>query len=189
MSKKFTNVQQHYAVHEQETLAILEALQKWEDKLEGHHFHVITDHKALEFFQVQAQLSNWQRRWMDYMSRFDFDITYVKGEFNKVADCLSQYFKSDTGTDEHDFHNYVQADRKIDPEGEDLPMQCLQEIKERCVEIKTMRAMTTRVNWKLWETQETREEEALDMQQAAQDGTETMTACNNVEMTPHWGKS
>jgi len=172
MSKKFSNAQQHYAVHEQETLAILEALQKWEDKLVGHRFHVITDHKALEFFQAQAQLSNRQRRWMDYMSRFDFDITYVKGEYNKVADCLSRYFESDTSADEHDFHDYVQDDRKVDPEGEDLPMERLQEIKERRVEIRAMHAMTTRKNQKLREAQEIREEEAEEMQLATRDQSE-----------------
>jgi len=42
MSKKFTSAQQHYAVHEMETLTILEALQKWEDKLIGKRIHVIT---------------------------------------------------------------------------------------------------------------------------------------------------
>jgi hypothetical protein len=166
MFKKFTNAQQHYAVHEQETLAILEALQKWEDKLVGHRFHVIMDHKALEFFQAQAQLANRQRHWLEYMSRFDFDITYVKGEYNKVADCLSQYFESDTSADEHDFHNYVQADRRIDPNGEDLPIQRLQEIKERRVEISSMHAMTMCQNRKLQEAQELREEEAVEMQQA-----------------------
>jgi len=172
MSKKFTNAQQHYAVHEQETLAILEALQKWEDKLVGHPFHVITDHKALEFFKSQAQLSNRQRRWMDYMSRFDFDITYVKGEYNKVADCLSRYFESDTSADEHDFHDFVQADRRIDPEGEDLPRERHQEIKERRVEIRSMRAMTTRRDEKLREAQELREEEALELQKAAENQAE-----------------
>ena len=80
------------------------------------------------------------------MSRFDFDITYIKGEFNKVADCLSRYFESDTSADEHDFHDYVQADRRADPEGENLPMQRLQEIKERQVEIRAMQTMTTRAN-------------------------------------------
>ena len=77
-SKKFTYTQQHYAVHELETLAILEAFQKWEDKLIGRRLHVITDHKALEFFKTQAYLSSRQRRWMDYMSKFDFDITISK---------------------------------------------------------------------------------------------------------------
>ena len=95
MSKKFTTAQQNYAVHELETLAILEALIKWEDKLIGYKIHVITDHKALEFFKTQSTLTARQRRWMDYMSKFDFDITYVKGELNKVADCLSRYYESD----------------------------------------------------------------------------------------------
>jgi len=43
----------HYQVYEQETLTILEALLKWEDKLLGYHIHVVMDHKALEFFQMQ----------------------------------------------------------------------------------------------------------------------------------------
>ncbi len=165
MSKKFTYAQQHYSVHELETLAILEALQKWEDKLIGRRLHVITDHKALEFFKTQAHLSSRQRRWMDYMSKFDFDITYIKGEYNKVADCLSRYYESDTSADVHEFHDYVQADRRIDPDGEDLPMERLQEVKERVVEIRAMHAMETRRSLRLRETQERREEEADAMRQ------------------------
>jgi len=122
MSKKFTSAQQHYAVHELETLAILEALIKWEDKLLRRKIHIITDHKALEFFKTQSQLSNRQFRWIDYMSHFDFDITYVKGEYNKVADCLSRYYESNTAADVHAYHDYVQADLKVDPIGEDLPL-------------------------------------------------------------------
>jgi hypothetical protein len=90
-----------------ETLAILEALLKWEDKLIGYRIHVITDHKALEFFKTQSNLTSRQRRWNDYLSRFDFDITYIKGELNKVADCLSWYYKSDTKADAHEPHEYV----------------------------------------------------------------------------------
>jgi len=112
MSKKFMTAQHHYAVHELETLVILEALIKWEDKLIGRWVHIVTDHKALEFFKNQSQLSNRQFRWMDYMSRFDFGITYVKGELNKIADCLSHYYKSDTSADIHEFHEYVQANRR-----------------------------------------------------------------------------
>jgi len=89
MLQKFSNAQQNYVVHELETLAILESLQKWEDKLGSYKIQVITDHKALEFFKTQNWLTNQQRRWMDYLSRFNFDITYIKGELNKIADCLS----------------------------------------------------------------------------------------------------
>jgi hypothetical protein len=31
-----------------ETIAILEALLKWEDKLLGNRIHMVTDHRALE---------------------------------------------------------------------------------------------------------------------------------------------
>jgi len=55
---KFLNTQQNYAVHELKTLAILESLQKWEDKLVDYKIHVITDHKALEFFKTQNRLTN-----------------------------------------------------------------------------------------------------------------------------------
>jgi hypothetical protein len=122
---------------------VTEALQKWEDKLIGKRIHVITDHKALEFFKTQVRLSNRQQRWIEYMSKFDFNITYVKGEYNKVTDCLSQYYKSDTSTDIHEYHEYVQADRRLDPEGEDLPRIRMMEIKERVVEIRTMHAIVT----------------------------------------------
>src|SRR6266545_3866548 len=143
MSKKFTTAQHHYAVHELETLAILKALIKWEDKLIGRQVHIVMDHKALEFFKTQSRLSNRQFRWMDYISRFDFDITYVKGELNKIADCLSCYYESDTSANIHEFHEYVQADRRIDLEGEDLPSARYQEIAERTIEIYSMQAMQT----------------------------------------------
>ena len=68
MSKKFTTTQHNYAVHELETLAILEALLKWEDKLIGYCIHIIMDHQVLKFFKTQANLSSCQWRWIDYLS-------------------------------------------------------------------------------------------------------------------------
>ena len=32
-------------------------------------------------------------RWIDYLARFDFDIRYIKGTLNKVADALSRYYE------------------------------------------------------------------------------------------------
>jgi len=74
MSRKFMNTQRHCCVFEQETIAILEALLKWEDKLIGYRIHVVTDHQVLEFFKTQDWLLSCQTRWMEYLSRFDFDI-------------------------------------------------------------------------------------------------------------------
>lgn len=166
MSKKFTNAQQNYAVHELEMLVILEALMKWEDELVGYKIHVITNHKALEFFKTQANLTSRQRQWTDYMSRFNFDITYIKEELNKVADCLSQYYKNDTPNNVYDVHEYVGADRRIDPTGEDLPVLRLSEIQERVVEIAAMRAMETRRARHLREQQDDCEVQAQVLDQA-----------------------
>jgi len=47
---------------------------------------------------------------MDFLSKFKFDITYIKGDLNKVADCLSQYYKNDTIEDVHMFDKYIRAD-------------------------------------------------------------------------------
>lgn len=58
MSKKFTTAQHSYRVFEMEMIAILEALLKWEDKLLGRRFKVVTDHQALQFFKSQKRLSN-----------------------------------------------------------------------------------------------------------------------------------
>ena len=48
MSKKFAAAQHNYHVFKMETIAILEALLQWEEKLIGNCIHIVTDHSALE---------------------------------------------------------------------------------------------------------------------------------------------
>ena len=55
-------------MHEQETLAILEALVQWEDKLLGVPFNLVTDNERLSYFKTQAKLTSQQLRWEDYLS-------------------------------------------------------------------------------------------------------------------------
>ncbi|KAG6891929.1 hypothetical protein C0995_006541, partial [Termitomyces sp. Mi166 len=97
------------------------------------------------------------------MSRYDFDITYVKGELNKVADCLLQYFESDTTDDVHNVYDYVQADKRIDPEGEDLPLYGFYKITEKRVEIQAMQAQELRCSKRLKEQKELCDLEAQQM--------------------------
>ena len=46
------SAQHNYRMHEYETLVVLEALMKWEDKLLGRKFTVVTNHKGLEYFKT-----------------------------------------------------------------------------------------------------------------------------------------
>lgn len=69
-----------YYTYEQETIAILEGLLKWEDKFFGYHFVIVTEHKAVEFFRTQGNLSWRQTQWYEYLPRFNYDIHMLKDQ-------------------------------------------------------------------------------------------------------------
>ncbi|KAK0214972.1 hypothetical protein IW262DRAFT_1465747 [Armillaria fumosa] len=102
-------------------------------------------------------------QWMDYLSRFNFDITYIKGENNKVADCLSRYYENDTWEDTHSINKYVQADAHIDPNGDDLPPSQLQEVWDKVMEICAMQETQHRHSHWLQEKKELRKIEAQEL--------------------------
>src|ERR1700720_1276389 len=70
-------------------------------------------------------------RWMEYFSRFDYDIQYIKGTRNRVADSLSRYYQLDTDEDNHPSYDYVTVDAQLNPEGEDL-------LWSRMIEVRAM---------------------------------------------------
>jgi len=129
MSRKFSPAQFSYKTWDREALAILEGFLRWEDKLLGRKVNVVTDHEALGFFKNQQRLTSRQTRWMEFLERFDYTIEYIQGEENKVADCLSRYFQSDLEGEGHPSHEYVRADVRLDPEGDDLPAGRLAEVR------------------------------------------------------------
>ena len=79
LSKKFTSAQHNYHMHKHETLVVLDALMKWEDKRLGRKFMVVTDHKGLEYFKTQPNLSLRQTRWWEYLSCFNYNTIHADG--------------------------------------------------------------------------------------------------------------
>jgi hypothetical protein len=80
---------ENYPVHEKELLAIIQALKKWCSDLLGILIHVYTDHRTLEKFDTQRNLSRQQLHWQEFMSQYNMMITYIRGRDNTVADVLS----------------------------------------------------------------------------------------------------
>ena len=80
----------NYPVHEKEMLAVIRALKHWRTGLIGTQFLIYTNHKTLEIFEKQRDLSCRQARWMEFLSKYDGKIVYVRGEDNTVADALSR---------------------------------------------------------------------------------------------------
>ncbi len=90
LSRKMQPAERNYPVHEQEELSIHTALKEWRHYLHGQPFKVYTDHRSLTHLFTQPYQSKRQLRWMEFLSEFKFEIVYVKGEENVVADALSR---------------------------------------------------------------------------------------------------
>jgi hypothetical protein len=90
LSKKMSKAERNYPVHEQELLAILNALKAWRHYLGGRHFTVLTDHQSLQYVETSAMATPRQLRWSAWLSEFDFSIKYARGDTNVAADALSR---------------------------------------------------------------------------------------------------
>ena len=88
-SYQLNDAEKNYPVHEKELLAIVKALKKWRTSLLGIHFQIFTDHRTLEYFQSQKDMSRQQMCWSMYLADFDYEIKYIRGEDNTAADALS----------------------------------------------------------------------------------------------------
>jgi hypothetical protein len=51
---------------------------------------VRTDHNILKYFLDQKDLNERQQKWVSKIQAYDFDIEFVKGKNNVVADALSR---------------------------------------------------------------------------------------------------
>ena len=80
-----------YSTFDRELLAIYLAIKHFQHFVEGHQFHVLTDHKPLTFaFSTQSsKLMQRQIRRLNFPSHFTTDVRHIKGSDNPVVDALS----------------------------------------------------------------------------------------------------
>ena len=53
----------------------------------------MTDNKGLKYLLDQRSLNERQARWLNFLSKYDFEIQHIKGKENKVVDALSRNAK------------------------------------------------------------------------------------------------
>mgnify|MGYP001809986550 CR=1 FL=1 len=89
-SRTLTAAEQNYAATEGECLAVKWATEKFYYYLQGRKFLLRTDHSALQWL-ASARFTNAKlERWALQLQEFDFDVEYIKGATNVVADFLSR---------------------------------------------------------------------------------------------------
>ena len=88
-------------------------------------------------------------RWTDYLLQFDFDICYVKGKLNKVADALFCYYECHSWEGTSLVHYYIFSNARLDPEHEDLSWERHLEIKNWVIEVHSELAQRKQVQEQL----------------------------------------
>jgi hypothetical protein len=90
ISRKLRRNEENYAMHDLELLAIVYDLKVWRHYLVGKKIELRMNHYGLEHIFTQSDLNARQRRWSELLSEYDFEISYIKGTMNRVADELIQ---------------------------------------------------------------------------------------------------
>ena len=89
-SKHLTPPQQEYSATMREAYALVQSILYYRVYLIGSKFTVYTDHKPLTEWFTIAPLSPIYAKWIVKLQGLTFDVKYVEGEKNVLADMMSR---------------------------------------------------------------------------------------------------
>lgn len=89
-SKKFSKTERNYSTTDREFLALKWSVEKFHHYVYGRHFVVRSDHKPLEGLLKGKPNNQRQARYQMFLQDYDFDLKFVPGKENVVADTLSR---------------------------------------------------------------------------------------------------
>ncbi|GJT74255.1 putative reverse transcriptase domain-containing protein [Tanacetum coccineum] len=89
-SRQLKPHEENYTTRDLELGAVVFALKIWRHYLYGTKCTVFTDHKSLQHILRQKELNMSQRRWLELLADYDYEICYHPGKENVVADALSR---------------------------------------------------------------------------------------------------
>jgi hypothetical protein len=93
ISKTLSKAEKKWSVYEKEAFAIFYSLRKWEHYLQGTKFTLFTDHKNLTYLNKDP--SPKVMRWKVAVQEYDFDVAYIEGHKNVIADGFSRLCPKD----------------------------------------------------------------------------------------------
>jgi hypothetical protein len=89
---KLKDAELTYDIHDNELLAIVDTLNKWSTycKSTEHRITVLSDHKNLEYWQMEKDLNLRQAHWAEQLANYDFAIMYQPSKLAGKMDILSR---------------------------------------------------------------------------------------------------
>ncbi|GJW15238.1 putative reverse transcriptase domain-containing protein [Tanacetum coccineum] len=89
-SRQLKIYEKNYTRHDLELGAVVFAFKMWRHYLYDTKCVVFTNHKSLQHILDQKELNKRQRRWLELLSDYDYELRYHPGKANVVVDALSQ---------------------------------------------------------------------------------------------------
>ena len=78
-SRQLKPHERNYLTQDFELAAIVFSLKIWRQHLYGVKFEVFSDHKSLKYLFDQKELNMRQRRWMEFLKDYEFELNTILG--------------------------------------------------------------------------------------------------------------
>ena len=90
-AKKYNSVECNYKIYNKKFIIIVHVFEEWHLKLEGFtsSIEVITDYKNLKYFIFIKQFSCHQTHWSEFLSCFNYHITYHSDKTESKLNALT----------------------------------------------------------------------------------------------------
>lgn len=118
-SRTLNQHEQNYSATDKEFLAIIWAVNYFRPYLYGKKFKILTDHLPIKYLQAKyngKDISPRHQRWLLKLGEYHFDIEYLKGKENKVADFLSRIEHKDETDEKGEYKNEIDKNTNINEE-------------------------------------------------------------------------
>nr|GFA15170.1 putative reverse transcriptase domain-containing protein [Tanacetum cinerariifolium] len=101
--------EKNYTTYDLELGAVVFALKIWRYHLYGTKCTVFIDHKSLQHILNKKDLNMRQRRWLELLSDYDYEIRYHPGKANTEARKLENIKKKDVGETDGESERTIQT--------------------------------------------------------------------------------
>jgi hypothetical protein len=81
--------EEDYPTHDLELAIVVMALRTWHHYLLGNVVHIYMNHKSLKYIFTQLDLNMRQRRWLELIKDYEFEVQYRPGKADVIVDALN----------------------------------------------------------------------------------------------------